>query len=183
MNLFGYISILFLAFNPRIEKLVSTAKTPEQIILILDSFDRNDHKTVFDYIPDINPLNPDRMKRFSSSFGERFHPIDKVRKAHLGIDISAPKNLAVHSSAKGKVIYVGRSKGYGLIVIIEHSYGFTTKYAHLNYILAKKGQNVEKGDIIGRVGTTGKSTGDHLHYEIIKNKRAIDPYKLITLKN
>lgn len=181
MNILAIILIMFSSIVSKIEKLLNVANTPKQLIEIRENFNTPKNKEIFQYFPDINPLNPQRMNRFSSEFGERFHPIDKVRKQHLGLDISAPKNLPVHSSAKGKVVFLGHVKGYGKLIIIKHKYGFITKYAHLNHIVVTKDQTVKKGDIIGMVGSTGKSTGDHLHYEIIKNKKAIDPYLFVNL--
>lgn len=164
----------------RLIQLINKAKTPKQIETIISNFNTKSNANVFEYVPNINPLNPQRLKRISSSFGERFHPITGKKKAHLGIDISAHKNLAVHSSAQGKVIQVVYSnKGYGNYITIEHNYGFVTRYAHLNKIFVKHKQEVTKGEIIGAVGTTGSSTGNHLHYEIIKNKNHINPYSLI----
>lgn len=135
------------------------------------------YSTKFEYIPSINPLNPKKLKRFSSKFGKRFHPIDNKVKPHLGLDISAKKGTPIHAAAKGVVVSVVSSKyGYGNQVIIKHKYGFKTRYAHLHSAYVKKGQVVEKGKIIGFVGNSGKSTGYHLHFEILKNEKHIDPY-------
>jgi len=173
------ISFSFQEKNKLIE-LINKAKTPNQIEIILSNFNTKENNKIFEYVPSINPLNPERLKRISSSFGERFHPITGKKKAHLGIDISAHKNLAVHSAASGKIIQVVYSnKGYGNYITIEHKYGFVTRYAHLNKIFVKHRQQIKKGEIIGAVGTTGSSTGNHLHYEIIKNKSHINPYTLI----
>lgn len=176
-----YICLL-LSLLHSVEKLLVKATNSNQIILILENFQENKNKAFFEYVPTINPLNPTKIKRFSSAFGERFHPIDKVKKRHYGLDISAPKDVPVHVSAGGKVTFTGYSSGYGKYIIVSHKYGFTTKYAHLNEILTKENAIVSKGDIIGRVGSTGKSTGAHLHYEVIKNNKHIDPYPLVNIK-
>ncbi|MEM1260295.1 MAG: M23 family metallopeptidase [Bacteroidota bacterium] len=131
----------------------------------------------FDYVPTINPLNPKRLKRFSSSFGMRFHPMDKENKQHLGIDISAKAGTPIHAAASGTVKRTEKSDfGYGNQVVIDHRYGFKTRYAHMYLFVVKKGQSINKGDIIGYVGNTGKSTGNHVHYEIWKGGKPIDPY-------
>ncbi|PCI96049.1 MAG: hypothetical protein COB15_11420 [Flavobacteriales bacterium] len=135
------------------------------------------YKKVNNYIPTFSPLNPNKKKRYSSKFGRRFHPIDKRMKQHLGLDISAPTGTPIHTTASGIVKLVKTSNiGYGNQVEVLHGFGFQTKYAHMSKIIVKKGQKVKKGDIIGFVGTSGKSTAPHLHYEIKKNKKHIDPY-------
>lgn len=183
----GLLLLCFLMFcsfsarNKKLEDLISQAKTVEQLLTINQLFNNGKNIEIFNNIPvGVNPLNPNKLKRVSSSFGERFHPITGELKAHLGLDISANEDLAIHSTADGtisKIVY--SNKGYGNYVLIKHKYGFQTKYAHLNLITVKTGQQVKRGDIIGGVGTTGSSTGNHLHYEVIKNNIHINPEKLI----
>lgn len=133
-------------------------------------------------IPSFSPLNPIKTKRVSDKFGERFHPIDGVKKKHLGIDISANYGTPVHSTAEGYVKVIQNSEsGYGKQIEIQHDYGFETKYAHLYSIIVKPGQKIKKGDIIGFVGSTGHSTGSHLHFEIKKNNVIIDPFPFLFL--
>lgn len=128
------------------------------------------------YIPTIAPINPKKTKRLSSLFGNRYHPKDGVYKKHLGLDIAAPYGVPVHATASGMITKTVKSnKGYGNQVYIIHGFGFNTRYAHLDKIYAKKGQKIKKGDIIGFVGSTGKSTGSHLHYEVLKNRKHQDP--------
>lgn len=135
------------------------------------------YKDRFDYIPSINPLNPKKLKRISSKFGRRFHPVDKRSKQHLGIDISSKKGTPVHASAAGTVIATITSDyGYGNQVVLQHEYGFVTRYAHLHSFIINNGDTIPKGKIIGFVGNSGKSTGYHLHYEIQKFDNHIDPY-------
>jgi murein DD-endopeptidase MepM/ murein hydrolase activator NlpD len=137
----------------------------------------NVYQKRFEFIPSINPLNPKKLKRISSKFGKRFHPIDNKTKRHLGIDISSKKGTAIHASAAGTVIEVIISNdGYGNQVIIKHDYGFTTRYAHMHSSIVSEGEAIKKGKIIGFVGNSGKSNGHHLHYEILKYNLAIDPY-------
>jgi len=111
----------------------------------------------------------------SSYYGSRVHPIYKARHIHRGIDIAAPKDTPVVATGHGKVTGVKLRGGYGRQIMIEHMDGYMTRYAHLNEILVNKGDIVKQGDIIGTVGTTGLSTGNHLHYEIILNNEVIDP--------
>lgn len=113
--------------------------------------------------------------KISSNFGKRFHPIDKVTKFHSGIDLVSEYASTIHATADGVIIFAGKKGGYGKCVIIEHKYGFKTVYAHLDIYYAKQGRTVEKGDVIGFLGSTGKSSGNHLHYEIEKNGKKINP--------
>ena len=130
----------------------------------------------FDSIPTIHPLNPKNEKRISDGFGDRFHPIDKKNKPHFGIDITAETGTAVHAAADGTVTLANQSvDGYGNEVRILHSNGFSTQYAHMYTLIVKSGMNVEKGDIIGFVGSTGKSTGSHIHFEVRKHGKAVNP--------
>jgi len=144
------------------------------------------------------PINIDIFKHISSGFGFRIHPIYKQWKHHAGIDIDAPKGTDIISTCDGKVIEVERFKfGYGNKVIIEHCCNYKTLYAHLDSITVKEGQIIKQGDKIGTVGSSGRSTGDHLHYELRENNIPRDPIaflkksrskinyfsKLIALKN
>jgi hypothetical protein len=110
--------------------------------------------------------------RFSYS---RPHPILHIRRPHLGIDIAAPEGTPVTAPATGRVIKVARSLSYGLRVEIDHGNGIVTRYAHLKSALVKEGQDVIAGTMLGRVGSSGLSTGPHLHYEVRRNGRPIDP--------
>ncbi|GMN12132.1 hypothetical protein MTsPCn9_34310 [Croceitalea sp. MTPC9] len=131
---------------------------------------------LFDSIPTIHPLNPKNEKRVSDGFGDRFHPIEKKNKPHLGIDITAETGTAIHAAADGTVTLANKSKdGYGNEVRITHSNGFSTRYTHMYTFIVKKGMKVKKGDIIGFVGSTGKSTGPHIHYEVRKHGKAVNP--------
>jgi murein DD-endopeptidase MepM/ murein hydrolase activator NlpD len=115
----------------------------------------------------------------SSKFGYRRHPIFKKLKFHTGIDIAAPRGYKISAADSGKVIFAGRWGGYGKATIIDHGNNFTTVYAHQSRILVKKGQQVKKGQLIGYIGSTGYSTGPHLHFEIRKNGRPQNPLSYI----
>ncbi|MEA3383539.1 MAG: peptidoglycan DD-metalloendopeptidase family protein [Campylobacterota bacterium] len=125
---------------------------------------------------------PLKYKRVSSKFTyKRYHPILKKYRAHLGVDYAAPTGRAVYATADGKVIHKARKGGYGKTVMIKHKNGYKSLYAHLNSYSSKikKGSYVKQGTFIGRVGSTGRSTGPHLHFGIYKNGRAVNPQKVI----
>jgi murein DD-endopeptidase MepM/ murein hydrolase activator NlpD len=127
-------------------------------------------------IPAIQPLSNKDLKRLSSYYGYRIDPFYKVRKFHEGVDFSAPTGTEIYATGNGRIVDCGRSRGgYGNVIIIDHGFGYKTKYAHLHSIKVRKGQKVSRGQIIGTVGNTGKSTSPHLHYEVWKNNRKINP--------
>jgi len=121
-------------------------------------------------------------KYVSSDYGMRVHPITGVYKMHTGIDIPAPKGTKIVSGAPGTVIYVSETKAYGKTVIVDHGGGITTLYAHMSKQTVKVGQEVEEGDKLGEVGTTGYSTGNHLHFEVRKNGSHVNPWNWVTNK-
>jgi murein DD-endopeptidase MepM/ murein hydrolase activator NlpD len=128
------------------------------------------------HIPAIQPVANKNLKRMASGYGNRIHPVYKTKKMHWGMDFSAPKGTEVYATGDGKVEKVKRSKrGYGNQVRINHSYGYKTFYAHLDKYIVKKGQFVKRGDLIGYVGSTGTSTAPHLHYEVVKGKKKVNP--------
>jgi len=134
------------------------------------------NKNAINYYPTISPIKARDFINISSPYGYREHPIKKEVLFHEGIDISAIVGTPVYSTAQGRVVKVLYSKyGFGNRVVIKHAYGFETLYAHLGTIKVKKGQWVNKNQLIGSVGNTGASTGPHLHYEIHKNKNPRDP--------
>ena len=121
----------------------------------------------------IYPLN---FRHISSPFSrKRFHPILRKNVPHLGVDYAAPTGTRVWGTARGRVTHAGRKGGFGKLVEIEHANGYRTRYAHLSRIKVKKGQTVGQHAIIGHVGMSGRATGPHLHYELLKNGRQIDP--------
>lgn len=140
-----------------------------------------DQSSVFRFIPSIHPIKAKNKPSISSPFGSRFHPIDKENKFHSGIDFVAEFATSIHATADGTVTFAGYKGGYGKCVIIKHKYGFETIYAHLTGYYTRTGAKIKKGDIIAFLGNTGKSTGAHLHYEVKKNGKAINPEDFINL--
>lgn len=127
-------------------------------------------------IPAIIPVKESDIKQISSYFGYRTDPIYKVTKYHSGMDFAASPGTEVYVSGDGEVVDLESNYwGYGNIVTIDHGYGYKTRYAHLQKFAVKKGQKVKRGQLVGYVGSTGKATGPHLHYEVLKNDEAVDP--------
>lgn len=127
---------------------------------------------------------PLQYKRISSKFTyKRFHPVLKRYRAHLGVDFAAPTGRQVNATAEGKIIHKGLKGGYGKTIVIQHSNGYRSLYAHLSSYnnKLKVGSRVKQGDFIGRVGSTGLSSGPHLHFGLYKNGRAIDPLKAMNV--
>ena len=127
-------------------------------------------------IPAIQPISNKNLKRVASGFGYRIDPLYKDFRLHAGLDFSAPTGTPIYATSDGVVQSAGFSTdGYGNKVVINHGYGFQTLYAHMVRVKAKAGQSVKRGEVIGYVGSTGKSTGSHLHYEVIKRGAKVDP--------
>ena len=132
-------------------------------------------------IPIMPPIDTLSLKRVNSSFGYRIHPILNERKYHTGIDLDCPIGTEILSAADGYVEEVKLSKfGYGNYILINHENGYKTRYTHLQEIKVCKGQPVTANELIGISGRSGLTTGPHLHYEIIKDDKPIDPVKFIT---
>jgi murein DD-endopeptidase MepM/ murein hydrolase activator NlpD len=126
-------------------------------------------------IPAIMPVKKEDLSYVASGFKWRMHPILKIRKFHKGMDFKAPVGTPIYASGNGKVVLARRSATFGKVVYIDHGYGYRTIYAHMSKIKARRGQKVKRGDIIGYVGNTGRSVAAHLHYEVHKNGRAVNP--------
>lgn len=127
-------------------------------------------------IPGIQPVSNKDLKRIASGFGYRIHPIYKTLRMHEGMDFTAPVGTPIYATGDGKVERLkNEMSGYGNVIMINHGYGYETLYAHMSSIIVKPGQSVKRGEIIGYVGNTGRSTGPHLHYEVRKNGKPINP--------
>lgn len=134
-------------------------------------------KSVLMAIPSLWPV----FGRITSAFGEtRFSASSGGTRPHMGIDISAPPGTPIVAPADGVVISAGREAEYGLLVSIHHGHGFSTMFGHLQEILVKAGDKVRAGEVIGKVGSSGKTTGPHLHYEVRIHGRPVNPYSYLT---
>ncbi len=126
--------------------------------------------------PSIQPISPGENFRITSSYGYRWDPFTKRRKMHQGLDLAGEIGLKIYATGEGIVISAEDSKnGYGKEVIIDHGFGYITRYAHLNKIVVHRGQSIKRGEYLGQLGNTGRSTGPHLHYEVIYNSRTVNP--------
>lgn len=167
------------------ELVISTANKLDQITKQLyiqsKSFDEiielaKNKKSMLASIPAIQPVSNKDLSRMASGYGPRIHPIYKTKKFHAGMDFSAKTGTPIYATGDGKISKVRKSRrGYGNHVIIEHGYGYKSLYAHMQKYIVKRGQKVKRGEIIGYVGNTGTSVAPHLHYEVHKNGRKINP--------
>jgi len=143
---------------------------------ILEAFEKEQER--LSSIPSINPvLSPDAW--ISSGYGYRRDPISGDRRFHEGIDIVAPRKTPIIAPADGVVTFSGWRDGIGRAIEIRHGYGFRTTYGHNQKLMAKKGDQVKRGDIIALLGSSGRSTGPHLHYEIQLNGKLVNPYQYV----
>lgn len=127
-------------------------------------------------IPAIMPVASKDLTRVASGYGMRIHPVFKVRKMHTGMDFTAPTGTEIYATGDGKVVKVESARrGYGKHIVIDHGYGYRTRYAHMSKFNVRVGKKIKRGDVIGYVGNTGTSTGPHLHYEVEKNGAKINP--------
>jgi len=164
--------------------IINTAKKLDeissQLVVQSKSFDEVFHlvknkEKMLACIPAIQPLTHRTMHGIGSHFGYRIDPFYKVTKLHSGIDFSASTGTRVYATGNGVISQAGWDGGYGNLIVINHGYSYTTAYAHLSRIDVKNGQLIKRGQEIGLVGSTGKSTASHLHYEVRKDGRAINP--------
>ena len=167
------------------DMVVSTAKRIDvlssQLYVQSKSFDEiynmaKNKSEMLSCIPAIMPVKGTDIYRISSHYGHRTDPFYKVTKFHGGIDFSGPVGLGIYATGDGVVTRVESNKsGYGNNIVVDHGYGYKTRYAHLHSFSVKKGDKVKRGQEIGTMGNTGKSTAPHLHYEVIKNNKTVNP--------
>lgn len=127
------------------------------------------------HIPSIQPISEKHLRAMASGYGTRRDPIYGTTRFHEGMDFSSPTGTPVYATGDGVVSYADWRSTYGNLVEVNHGYNYTTRYAHLSEILVKPGQAVKRGDLLGKVGSTGKSTGPHLHYEVRFRGEAQNP--------
>jgi murein DD-endopeptidase MepM/ murein hydrolase activator NlpD len=151
-----------------------------QLYIQSKSFDEvvelfKDHDEMLKCIPAIQPVANKNLKYTASGYGTRIDPIYKTPKFHAGMDFSANIGTPIYATGNGVVKKAGWESGYGKLVIINHGFGYETWYAHLNDYDVRVGQKVVRGEVIGEVGNTGKSTGPHLHYEVHVKGKVVNP--------
>lgn len=133
-------------------------------------------KNMLAHLPAIQPINNKDLRRVSSGFGVRIDPITKIKKFHSGIDFAAIKGAPIYATGAGVVVRADNTaRGYGNHVVIDNGYGYRTLYGHMSKMAVVAGEKVKRGEVIGYVGSTGRSTGPHVHYEVIKKGKAINP--------
>ncbi|MCK5535898.1 MAG: M23 family metallopeptidase [Bacteroidales bacterium] len=155
------------------KQLVVQSKSFDDIVKLVINKER-----MLSSIPAIQPIAIQDLTRFGSPFGMRFHPIYHRWIMHMGVDLTAARGTNIYSAGNGTVVRTEIShsrRGYGSQIRIDHGYGYLTLYAHLNKVLVKVGQQVKRGDIIGKVGNTGGSTAPHLHYEVRIHGNPVNP--------
>jgi murein DD-endopeptidase MepM/ murein hydrolase activator NlpD len=167
------------------ELMINTSKKidqlTKQLYLQSKSFDEvidlaKNKSNMLASIPAIQPVANKDLKRMASGYGYRIHPIYKTRKMHYGMDFSAKTGTEIYATGDGVVSKIKRSKrGYGNYVKINHGFGYETLYAHMSKYIVKRGQKVKRGEVIGYVGNSGISTAPHLHYEVRKDNKKINP--------
>ena len=167
------------------ELITSTASKLDQVTKQLyiqsKSFDdiidlAKNKKDMLASIPAIQPVSNKDLSRMASGYGYRIHPIYKTRKFHHGMDFSTKSGTPIYATGNGKVTKTKKSRrGYGNHIVIDHGYGYKTLYAHMKRYIVKRGQKVKRGEVIGYVGNTGTSVAPHLHYEVHKDGKKINP--------
>lgn len=152
-------------------KLVAQSRSFEEVLELAKN-----QSELLKSIPAIQPVRNEDLKRMASGYGYRIHPIYKVRKMHYGMDFAAPTGTEIFATGDGEVILAMRTwNGFGRHVIIRHGFGYETLYAHMSKVLVRQGQKVKRGEVIGLVGSTGTSVAPHLHYEVHKDGRKVNP--------
>ena len=168
-------SRLIIATNRRMDilmkQLVVQSKSLDEVAVLAA-----EKENLLSSIPAIQPVTNEDLSRMASGYGWRTDPFTKARKFHHGMDFTAPRGTPIYATGDGKVARAdNRATGYGNHIVIDHGFGYETLYAHLHKYNVRKGQSVKRGDIIGFVGSTGRSQAPHLHYEVIKDGQRINP--------
>ena len=174
-NLEGYDnSDLIIETNKKMDilqkQIVVQSKSLDEIALLAEKKEK-----LLTAIPAIQPVKNENLTRMASGYGMRMHPILKYRKMHNGMDFTAKTGTEVYATGDAVVKKASRSTGFGNLIVLDHGFGYETYYAHLSKFDVRKGQKIKRGEVIGEVGSTGLSTAPHLHYEVHKNGRVINP--------
>ena len=152
------------------KQIYSQIQSYDEIVELLKT-----NETKLQNIPAIQPILNKDLTKVASGFGYRIDPVYHTRKMHTGMDFTAPIGTDIFATGNGVVTFAGWKQGYGNTIIIDHGFGYETLYAHLKKIKVRERQKISRADIIGSVGNTGKSTGPHLHYEVIFKGQHVDP--------
>lgn len=153
------------------KQIVVQSKSLDEIAILAEEKEK-----LLAAIPSIQPVKNEDLTRMASGYGYRSDPFTKARKFHWGMDFTAPRGTPIYASGDGVVKRADRrSSGYGRHIRIDHGFGYISLYAHLYKYNVKKGQKVKRGDLIGFVGSTGRSQAPHLHYEIFKDDKRVNP--------
>ena len=154
----------------------------------IQSYQRNNAPETAGVAAETAPADQDAFTmpvagRLTSGFGMRVHPILNQEMMHRGVDLAAPEGTAIKAAADGRVSFSGWSGGYGNLVEVDHGNGLISRYGHNSENLVEVGDTVKAGQLVGRVGSTGRSTGPHLHFEVRKDGLAVDPYTMLNKEN
>jgi len=159
----------------QISQLQARLQTQKKSFNTLETLIKN-KEALLAATPAIQPVSNRDLNRIASGFGTRIDPVYKTMKFHAGLDFAAPQGTPIYATANGVVSFSGNAgNGFGNHVIIDHGFNYETLYGHMVRVKARAGQRVMRGEVIGWVGSTGKSTGPHLHYEVHKSGQKLDP--------
>jgi murein DD-endopeptidase MepM/ murein hydrolase activator NlpD len=165
------INSIYASINNLTSRIAAQKKSYQELSNLI-----NNKEKLLAATPAIQPVSNKDLSRIASGYGYRIDPVYKTVKFHAGLDFTAPQGTPIYATADGVIEKAGLSDGgYGNYVVIDHGYGYETLYGHMLRVKAKRGQRVKRGEVIGYVGSTGKSTGPHCHYEIHKNGQKLDP--------
>ncbi len=165
------VSSIQASLNTLSNRITSQKKSYKELAILVKNKEQ-----ILSATPAIQPVSNQDLNRIASGFGYRIDPIYKTPKMHAGLDFSAPQGTPIYATADGTVKTTGYSDvGYGNHVVVNHGFGYETLYGHMVRIKARPRQKIKRGEVIGYVGSTGKSTGPHLHYEVHKNGQKLDP--------
>ncbi len=165
------VSSIQASLNTLSNRITSQKKSYKELAILVKNKEQ-----ILSATPAIQPVSNQDLNRIASGFGYRIDPIYKTPKMHAGLDFSAPQGTPIYATADGTVKTTGYSDvGYGNHVVVNHGFGYETLYGHMVRIKARARQKIKRGEVIGYVGSTGKSTGPHLHYEVHKNGQKLDP--------
>ena len=168
-------SDLIINTSKRIDILTKQAVVQSKSLDEIEQLAQN-KAALINAIPSIQPIKNENLTRMASGYGYRKDPFTKKRRFHWGMDFTAKKGIPIYATGNGVIKRAdNRSSGYGKHIRLDHGFGYVSLYAHLSKYNARRGQIVKRGDIIGYVGNTGRSVGPHLHYEIFKDNKRINP--------